>query len=36
MGAELVDYYVHIKKTEIDRFQSEVSEWEQREYLEMF
>jgi glutamine synthetase len=36
MGAELVDYYVHIKKAEIDRFQAEVTEWEQREYFEMF
>jgi len=36
MGAELVDYYVHIKNAEIERFQSEVAEWEQREYFEMF
>jgi glutamine synthetase len=36
MGAELVDYYVHIKNAEIDRFQAEVTEWEQREYFEMF
>jgi glutamine synthetase len=36
MGAELVDYYVHIKKAEIERFQAEVTEWEQREYFEMF
>ncbi len=36
MGAELVDYYVYIKNAEIDRFQAEVSEWEQREYFEMF
>jgi glutamine synthetase len=26
---------VHIKNAEIERFQSEVSEWEQREYFEM-
>jgi glutamine synthetase len=36
MGAEFVDYYVHIKNAEIDRFQAEVTEWEQREYFEMF
>jgi glutamine synthetase len=36
MGAELVDYYVFIKNAEIDRFQAEVTEWEQREYFEMF
>ena len=36
LGAEFVDYYVHIKHAEIERFQSEVSDWEQREYFEMF
>ena len=36
LGAEFVDYYVHIKNAEIDRFQAEVSDWEQREYFEMF
>jgi glutamine synthetase len=36
MGAELVDYYVHIKNAEIERFQAEVTEWEQREYFEIF
>jgi glutamine synthetase len=36
IGAEFVDYYVHIKNAEIDRFQSEVTDWEQREYFEMF
>jgi glutamine synthetase len=36
MGSELVDYYVHIKNAEIERFQAEVTEWEQREYFEMF
>jgi glutamine synthetase len=35
-GAELVDYYVHIKTAEIERFQAEVTEWEQREYFGMF
>jgi len=36
LGSEFVDYYVHIKNAEIERFQSEVSEWEQREYFEIF
>jgi glutamine synthetase len=36
LGSEFVDYYVHIKNAEIERFQAEVSEWEQREYFEMF
>jgi glutamine synthetase len=36
MGASFVDYYVHIKNAEIERFQAEVSDWEHREYFEMF
>jgi glutamine synthetase len=36
LGGEFVDYYVHIKNAEIERFQAEVSDWEQREYFEMF
>jgi glutamine synthetase len=36
LGVDFVDYYVHIKNAEIERFQAEVSEWEQREYFEMF
>ena len=36
LGAEFVDYYVHIKNAEIERFQAEVSDWEHREYFEMF
>jgi glutamine synthetase len=36
LGAAFVDYYVHIKNAEIERFHAEVSEWEQREYFEMF
>ncbi|MGB8605593.1 glutamine synthetase family protein [Bradyrhizobium sp.] len=36
LGAGFVDYYAHIKNAEIERFRSEVSEWEQREYFEMF
>ena len=36
MGEAFIAYYTHIKDTEIDRFQSHVSDWEQREYFEMF
>ena len=36
LGAAFVHYYVHIKNAEIERFQAEVSDWEQREYFEMF
>ena len=35
-GETFVDYYVHIKNAEIERFQAEVSDWEHREYFEMF
>jgi glutamine synthetase len=35
-GAQFIDYYAFIKNAEIERFQSEVTEWEQREYFEMF
>jgi glutamine synthetase len=35
-GAGFVDYYLHIKNAEIERFEAEVSDWEQREYFEMF
>ncbi|MGF6310386.1 glutamine synthetase [Bradyrhizobium sp. i1.8.4] len=36
LGPEFVDYYVFIKNAEIERFQAEVSDWEHREYFEMF
>lgn len=36
LGPEFVDYYAFIKDAEIARFQSTVTEWEQREYFEMF
>ena len=36
IGARFVDYYVHIKNAEIDRFQAEVTDWEHREYFEIF
>ena len=36
LGAGFVDYLLTIKDAEIARFQAEVTEWEQREYFEMF
>ncbi|HEX6001944.1 MAG TPA: glutamine synthetase family protein [Hyphomicrobiaceae bacterium] len=36
MGATFVDYLVTLKEAEIARFHAEVTEWEQREYFEMF
>ena len=36
LGADFVDYLLTIKDAEIARFQAEVTEWEQREYFEMF
>jgi glutamine synthetase len=36
LGADFVDYYVFINNAEIERFQAEVTDWEQREYFEMF
>jgi glutamine synthetase len=36
LGAEFVDYYTRIKNAEIDRFLSEVTDWEHREYFEVF
>ncbi len=36
LGARFVDYYCHIKEAEIARFNLEVSEWEHREYFDMF
>ena len=35
-GDELVDYICTIKKAEIGRFLSEVTDWEQREYVQTF
>ncbi|HZT26618.1 MAG TPA: glutamine synthetase family protein [Pseudolabrys sp.] len=41
-GSGFVDYYAHIKEAELERFrkeqgeQSEVTPWEQREYLDLF
>jgi glutamine synthetase len=36
LGAAFIDYYCHIKQAELARFDLEVSDWEQREYFELF
>jgi glutamine synthetase len=36
LGDNFVNYFAAIKQAEIDRFFSEVTDWEQREYFEMF
>jgi glutamine synthetase len=35
-GRNFIDYYLRIKEAEVARYQSEVTEWEQREYFELF
>ena len=35
-GAQFVDYYCRIKEAEIARFNLEVSDWEHREYFDLF
>lgn len=35
-GRTFVDYYAHIKRAELERFQLEVTAWEQREYFDIF
>jgi len=35
-GEDFVDWFLRLKRTEIARFEAEVSEWEQREYFELF
>ena len=35
-GKTFVDYYLHIKRAELARYDAEVSEWEQREYFDLF
>ncbi len=36
LGDAFVDYYVHIKRSEVARFRLDVTEWEQREYFDLF
>jgi glutamine synthetase len=35
-GRGFIDYYIRIKEAEIARYQAEVTEWEQREYFDLF
>jgi glutamine synthetase len=35
-GRNFIDYYLRIKEAELARFQTEVTEWEQQEYFELF
>ena len=35
-GDAFVDYFLAVKQSEIDRFQAHVTDWEQREYFEVF
>ncbi|HRO59146.1 MAG TPA: glutamine synthetase family protein [Burkholderiaceae bacterium] len=35
-GPQVIDWYMRIKRAEIARFESEVTDWEQREYFDMF
>jgi glutamine synthetase len=35
-GRSFIDYYLRIKEAEVARYQSEVTDWEQREYFELF
>jgi len=36
LGATFVDYYCRIKQAELARFNLEVTDWEQREYFELY
>jgi glutamine synthetase len=36
LGNEFIDYYVSVRRHEIGRFQSHVTDWEHREYFEAF
>jgi len=36
LGNEFIDHYVSVRRQEIGRFQSQVTDWEHREYFEAF
>ena len=36
LGDQFIDYFLHIKRAEVARFFSEVTDWEHREYFEMY
>jgi glutamine synthetase len=35
-GQQFIDYYITIKQAELARYHAEVTEWEQKEYFELF
>jgi glutamine synthetase len=35
-GTGFIDYFIHLKEAELARFEQEVSEWEHREYFDLF
>ncbi len=35
-GQGFIDYFLRIKQAELARYQAEVTEWEQREYFELY
>jgi glutamine synthetase len=36
LGREVVDWFLMIKRAEVDRYLAHVSDWEQREYFGLF
>jgi glutamine synthetase len=36
LGAEMVAWYAHLKRDEFARYLAHVSDWEQREYFDLF
>jgi glutamine synthetase len=36
LGQAFIDYYLRLKEFELARYRAEVTEWEQREYFELF
>jgi glutamine synthetase len=36
LGAGFIDYFARIKEAEIERFQATVTDWEEREYFDLF
>ena len=35
-GADFIDYYIRLKEAEFARYQAEVTDWEHKEYFELF
>jgi glutamine synthetase len=36
LGDDVVDYWLRLKRAELDPFNAEVSDWEQSEYFSLF